>query len=129
MLLNMECKKCGTKFKLDIENYSKEEYTEKLKKMDFFSFCPGNHIELSSPINYLIIGDVESGSAPAIDDQIKELKKQYKEVFSDDEFRAQKRYTVQGFSMGCCICDDKQTKERAYFDFKRIGNDRYYYRI
>jgi len=62
MMLNVECKKCGTNFKLAIGEKTLEQTKETLSKMTTFDFCPGNHVELSSPLNYLILKDIVKGN-------------------------------------------------------------------
>lgn len=59
---------------------------------------------------------------------VRQLKKDYKEVYRN--LAIQRKYVVEEFCMGTCICKNKKTGETAYFDFKRSPNGhRYYYRI
>lgn len=128
MLLNVTCKKCGESFKLDIGDKTKKETLESLRKQETFSFCPGNHIEISSPINYLLIGDIVPGNAPSEKDFIENLRSQYSEIYENKEI--EKNYEVSGFSFGCCICKNRSTGKKAYFDFKHSPKGvRYYYKI
>jgi len=127
MLLKVECKKCGESFKLDIGTHTKEETIEMLKNRDTFE-CPGHHVELSSPVNYWIFGDVVPGNAPSEKEFLKKLKAEYPEVYKNKDL--EKKYTVSGFSMGCCICRDKTTGKKAYFDFENSpAGTRFYYKI
>lgn len=127
-LLNVECKKCGEQFKIDIKDQSIEQTKERLSRMEHFSFCPGNHIELSSPVNYLILKDIVPGNAPTEQEFIEKLKSEYKEVYENKELSV--NYEVSGFSCGCCICRNKITGKKAYFDFKHSpAGKRFYYKI
>jgi hypothetical protein len=129
MLVQVHCKKCGEDFKLDIGDKPLSEVIESFRKETGFHCDPGNHVELSSRLNYWVFGELSEGSAPDPADQLKKLMETRKEVFSNEEFQKQILYEVTGFSMGCCICRDKKTRETVYFDFTHIGNVRYYYRI
>lgn len=60
-----DCKKCGGRFKLDIGEHTREKVEEALAKRDTWT-CPGQHVELSGPMNYITIdwSSIEIGEAP-----------------------------------------------------------------
>lgn len=130
MLVKISCKKCGESGKLDIGDKPLSIVLEELKKEESFHCGLGNHVELSSRLNYWTFGELTDEKPPTIEEQLKDLKNSYTEIFSNDEFHKQTKYSVSGFSMGCCICTDVKTGEKVYFDFKTlIDGKRYYYKI
>jgi len=127
VLMNVECKKCNTSFKLDIGNDTLEQTKVKLSAMDTFSFCPGNHIEISSPINYLILKDIIEGKIQTEEDWLKDMKKKGYKLISNDQIHTD--YTCTGFSCGMFVGYKKDNpKEQLVLDFMRSPDgNRYYY--
>lgn len=116
MLLNVECKKCQSKFQIDIGNDSIEQTKEKLSKMDTFSFCPGHHVEISSPINYLILNDIVPGKALTDKEWLKAQKKNTsKKLMTKDQ--VEKLFICDGFSYGLYCGHNKKTNEKVVLDF------------
>lgn len=126
MLLNVTCKKCGLKYKIDIGDKTPDEVRENMKKQDNFSCPVGNHIELSSPVNYLVFGDVEPGQALADPDWLDQKKKEGYTLMNSDEVR--EKFTCTGFSMGLYCGTNKKTGEKVVLDFMNSpAGVRYYY--
>lgn len=127
-LLKAYCKKCDNHFSIDIGDKSYDEAIAIYKRQNSFHCNAGNHVELSSPLNYWTIEkDVIEKVIPTNEELIEKLKKDYSEVYQNKDLS--EFYEVTGFSAGCCICKNKRTGEKAYFDFTTIGNERYYYGI
>ena len=130
-MLTGKCRTCNTTIKLDIGDKTKKDTIAHIQKWQTFH-CPGQHVELSGPYPLhwpLDEWQVEDGQAPSDEEWLAELKSSYSEVLSHDELA--RLYEVQGFCMGCCIAIQRQTGEKAYFDFKPAphSGQRYYYRI
>jgi hypothetical protein len=127
-LLKAYCKKYDNHFKIDIGEKSYDEVIAIYKRQTSFHCNAGNHVELSSPLNYWTIEkEVVEKVIPTNEEKLMELKKNYSEVYQNKDLS--EFYEVSGFSAGCCICRNKATKKKAYFDFTHIGNERYYYKI
>jgi len=125
MLLNVTCKKCGIKYKIDIGNKTVDQVKETLKKQDTFS-CPGNHVELSGPLDYLIIGEIGSGSALSDPEWLTQKKKEGYTLLTSDEVR--EKFTCTGVSMGLFCGFNKETKEKVVLDFMNSpAGVRYYF--
>ena len=127
MLCKTTCKKCGESFKLDIGTMTKEQTIEKLSKQNRFE-CPGHHVELNSPMDYWVLGEIIEGSIQSESDWLESMKKNGRILYSNDDVR--ELFNCTGFSMGIFCGTDKKTKERVLLDFSTSpeGN-RYYYRI
>ena len=126
MMLNVTCKKCNTSFKLDISNDTLDQTKEKLSAMDTFSFCPGNHIEISSPINYLVFGDIVEGKIQTEKQWLKDMKKKGYKLISNDDI--QKNYSCNGFSSGFFIGFKKDNpNDKLVLDFMRSPEGNRYY--
>lgn len=126
-LVNVKCKKCGKQSKLDIENHSKEEIEEWLKKDDGFH-CFGNHVELGKHSDYWVIdwNSLTEGSAPTEEEFLSELKEKFVEVYNTKEI--QEKYDILGFSYGVCKAIDKETLKEKIFEFTTSPKGtRYYY--
>ena len=52
MLVEAFCKKCQNKFMIDIGDSTKVEIIALLEKREGFHCDAGNHMEISSPLNY-----------------------------------------------------------------------------
>lgn len=125
--MNVECKKCGSNFKLDIGNDTLEQTKEKLSAMKDFTFCPGNHIELSSPADYLILKDIIPGSIVTEAQWLSDMKERGIHLISNDEIHSD--YTCTGFCAGMFVGFKKDKPgEKVVLDHMRSpeGN-RYYY--
>ena len=127
LVIGVYCKKCNENFSLITNGKTKEEITENLKKQTGFHCDAGNHVELSSPLNYWVLGEITDKEVLSDSEKLQELKNAYTEVYTTSEL--QEKYKVSGFSCGSCICINKSTGKKAYFDFTRIGNERYYYKL
>jgi len=127
MLCKTTCKKCGESFKLDIGKKSIEEVKKQLSKQNGFE-CPGHHVELNSPMDYWVLGEIIEGSIQSESDWLESMKKNGRILYSNDDVR--ELFNCTGFSMGIFCGTDKKTKERVLLDFSTSpeGN-RYYYRI
>jgi hypothetical protein len=126
-IIEVYCKKCNENFSLITKGKTVEQITELLQKQNGFECTAGNHVELDSPLNYWVLGKIIDKEVPSDLEKLQYLKKSYPEVYTTSEL--QEKYKVSGFSMGCCICENKTTGKKAYFDFTRIGNDRFYYKL
>jgi hypothetical protein len=126
-VIEVYCKKCNENFSLITNGKTKEEITEILKKQTSFECTAGNHVELSSPLNYWVLGEITEKEVPTDKEKLQELKNSYSEVYTTSEL--QEKYKVTGFSYGTCICENKTNGKKSYFDFTRIGNERYYFKI
>jgi hypothetical protein len=126
-VIKVYCKKCCENFSLITNGKTKEQIIEVLSKQKSFHCDAGNHMELSSPMNYWVLGEIINTEVPTDKEKLNKLKSEYKEVYRNKDLET--KYKVSGFSMGCCICTDKETGKKAYFDFTHIGNERYYYKI
>ena len=127
-LLKAYCKKCDNHFSIDMGDHTYDEVIAIYKRQTSFHCNAGNHVELSSPLNYWTIEkEVVEKVIPTDEEKLAELKKNYSEIYQNHELSTV--YAVAGFSAGCCICKHKTTGEKAYFDFTTIGNERYYYKI
>ena len=130
-MLTGKCRTCDTTIKLDIGDKTKEDTIALIQKWESFQ-CPGQHVELSGPYPFhwpLDEWKLEDGQAPSDEEWLAELKSSYSEVLSHDELA--QLFEVQSFCMGCCIAIQRQTGEKACFDFRPapISGQRYYYRI
>ena len=127
MLCKTTCKKCGESFKLDIGKKSIEEVKKQLSKQNGFE-CPGHHVELNSPMDYWVLGEIIEGSIQSESDWLESMKKNGRILYSNDDVR--ELFNCTGFSCGVFCGTDKKTKESIMLDFSSSpeGN-RYYYRI
>lgn len=128
MLLNVTCKKCGMSYKMDIGNRTKEETITVLKKQKTFSCKPGHHEEISSPVNFLTFGEIETGSAPTDDEWLSEQTKNGTVLMATDQVR--EKYTCTGFSAGLFVGyrNDDKTRKTVYLDYTHSpSGKRYYY--
>jgi hypothetical protein len=125
MLLNVTCKKCGLKYRIDIGDKTIDQVKETMKKQDTFS-CPGHHIELSSPLNFLVFGEIEDGRALSDPEWLNQKKKEGFTLMNSDEVR--EKYTCTGFSCGLYCGKNKKTGESVVLDFMNSpAGVRYYF--
>jgi len=127
MMLNVECKKCGTNFKLAIGEKTLEQTKETLSKMTTFDFCPGNHVELSSPLNYLILKDIVKGNIQTEEEWLSDMKKKGYKLISNDEIHSD--YTCTGFCAGMFVGfkKDNPDKQVVLDHMRSPEGNRYYY--
>lgn len=126
-VIEVYCKKCNENFTLITKGKNREQIEEILQKQNGFECTAGNHVELDNPMNYWVLGKIIDKEVPLDLEKLQDLKNSYSEVYSTSEL--QEKYKVSGFSFGTCICENKSNGKKAYFDFTRIGNDRFYYKL
>jgi hypothetical protein len=126
-VIGVYCKKCNENFSLITGEKTKEQIIDVLKKQTSFHCDAGKHVELSSPLNFWVLGEITDKEVLSDSEKLQELKNAYPEVYTTSEL--QEIYNVSGFSCGSCICEHKNTGKKAYFDFTRIGDERFYFKI
>lgn len=126
-VLAFKCKKCGCTVKYEVQDkQTKEEVIEILEKKILFN-CPGKHIELSGPMNYLeVVGDIVDEHVPTQEEWMKDMQSKYGKIYSNDE--AGKYFRFDTFAASMAFVTDKETGQKKVLDFAR-GQDgnRYYW--
>ena len=131
MLVEAFCKKCQNKFMIDIGDKTKEEIIALLEKQEGFHCDAGNHMEMSSPLNYWDIDwdTIKDGASLTDEEFVEELKKIYPIVLSHSDLP--KIFENVGFAYGACIAsiigDPNETPIMLNFVHAPRSRDRYYY--
>lgn len=124
MLLKVTCKKCNENFKLDVGNKTIDQVKEQLKNQSSFE-CPGHHMEISSPINYWILGEIIPGEIQTEKEWLTDIKNRGIKLYSHDEIND--LFVCGGFSYGLFCGHNKKTGEKVVFDFMRSPEGKRYY--
>lgn len=132
MLVKATCKKCGGSGYFDIGEMTKEEFLKKFSEIETFHCYFGNHVEISSPIDYFDIGweDTKEGTAPGEDEFVEGLKANYLEVLNTKELCS--KYIIDSFYGGMCLChrkDDEDINYPTVFQFVSSPRGERYYII
>jgi hypothetical protein len=121
------CRKCGAAVKLDLGTLAPAEARAALEWRESFH-CTGNHVELSGPLNYLLVDwDTvhEDETEMLTDDEwLAEKHRQYEHVV-DTKGLSEVIDRVVGFAMGACIVIRKGCEEQVEFERSPSGT-RYY---
>ena len=131
MLVEAFCKKCQNKFMIDIGDSTKEEIIALLEKQEGFHCDAGNHMEMSSPLNYWEIDwdTIKDGASLTDEEFVEEFKKTYPIVLSHSDFP--KVFENVGFAYGSCIAnvigDPNETPIMLNFIHTPKERTRYYY--
>lgn len=131
MLVEAFCKKCQNKFMIDIGDSTKEEIIALLEKQEGFHCDAGNHMEISSPLNYWDIDwdTIKDGASLTDEEFVEELKKVYPIVVHYSDFT--KLFENIGFAYGSCIAnvigDPNETPIMLNFIHTPKERTRYYY--
>lgn len=131
MLVTIFCKKCLKKWDADIGDLTKEEVLANLGGLASFHCDAGNHMEMSSPLNYWEIDwdTLREGYTPSDKDFVEELKKVYPIVVHYSDFT--KLFENIGFAYGSCIAnvigDPNETPIMLNFIHTPKERTRYYY--
>ena len=131
MLVEAFCKKCQNKFMIDIGDSTKEEIIALLEKQEGFHCDAGNHMEMSSPLNYWDIDwdTIKDGASLTDEEFVEELKKVYPIVVHYSDFT--KLFENVGFAYGSCIAnvigDPNETPIMLNFIHTPKERTRYYY--
>lgn len=131
MLVEAFCKKCQNKFMIDIGDNTKEEIIALLEKQEGFHCDAGNHMEMSSPLNYWDIDwdTIKDGASLTDEEFVEELKKVYPIVVHYSDFT--KLFENIGFAYGSCIAnvigDPNETPIMLNFIHTPKERTRYYY--
>jgi len=113
---------------MDIGTMTKEQFIQHLSKRKNGFECPGHHVELDSPLNYWILGDIIEGSIQSESDWLDSMKKNGRILYSNDDVR--ELFTCNGFSYGIFCGKEKSTGKDIMLDFSTSPDgNRYYYRI
>jgi hypothetical protein len=126
MLHELHCKKCGTVFWADLLKIDLNE-TDPITVLDRLH-CPGNHVELSSPSEYLeFTGKSKDGNAPTEEDWLIHMEKQHGKLYPNDG--VQKHFSFKGFAAGMAFAIEKATGREVTLDFTSTpsGKTRYYW--
>lgn len=125
-MINFTCKKCGGTYKLDIGDKTREEVEASLRKQETFE-CPGHHFELTNPLNFWTLDWESLTESEKITEEkwLQDLKSKYKEVYNKQEL-GEKHEDIH-FSYGFCITTNKETGEKAVFDFATSPEGTRYY--
>jgi len=126
MLHEVHCNKCGTVYWADLlqTNLSQVDPITVLHQLR----CPGNHVELCSPSEYLeFTGNTKEGNAPSDEEWFKATTEHRGRLYANDE--VQKVFSITGFSYGMAFATEKATGKKVTLDFTSnpSGNTRYYW--
>lgn len=128
-LIKAKCKKCGGYVHFDIGEMTVDEAKETLRGHKSWHCNAGNHMELISPIEmYEFDWEHPTENKPKTEEEFEaELKTQFSEVYSSDEFGD--KYVVSSFLMGKCLCYPKDGDESdlKVFDFIQSPKGKRFY--
>jgi hypothetical protein len=125
-LIDVNCKTCGSDFKLDVGDMTVEQVTDMLRKRDGFHCDTGNHMELGSPMNHWTLGKMCEGNAPTEEEWYEKMTAQHGKLISTSELR--EKFEVTGFAFGACMAKVKATGQEICLEFIHSPKGvRYYY--
>ena len=124
------CKKCGQEIRYILAGRTPGELKKRLEREEAFS-CPGNHVELSGPLNYVKINWASIRSEPEAkiptdNEWLREKLKTYEHVVETKDLNSVVDKVV-GFGGGCCIV--MRAGEQEYIDFVNAPSGKRYYLI
>ena len=123
------CRKCGAAVKLDLGTLAPAEARAALEWRESFH-CTGNHVELSGPLQYLLVDwdavHEDDTRQPTDEEWLEEKRRRYEHVV-DTKGLTEVIDRVVGFSMGACVVERDGTEEAV--EFARSPSGMRYYLI
>ena len=126
-MLKAKCNKCGASIKYQIDNLTIEEAKAIFDKLTYFN-CPGNHVELAGPLNYVTIDwDNVIDEEEMTDERfLQEKRAKYITVINTKTLREE--YEDVTFFAGMALTTRKSTGKPCAFDFGQSpSNERWYF--